>query len=138
MEMPQLQSKSEADYSGKEKRAASRLFMQAECTLRFEDSHKIDGDITNISYSGAFVTFEHDDTESFINLRVWLEFVLLVKTKTYPMRVSGMIVRASDNGVGIAFRLSEKNRIEPVIEKLREEIEETEQSLTDRGQSLDF
>lgn len=124
MEMPQLKTDDQPDYSGIEKRVASRLFLKAASSLVFEDSHEISAQITNISFSGAFVVFEYDDTESFLNQRVWLDFILMVKNKPHPLRVNGMIVRAVENGVGIQFRLSERNRIAPIIQNLTEGIEE--------------
>ena len=123
-------------YKGKEKRSATRLDANAYCSMEFEDSHSLTGDIINISFTGAFVAIEHDDPESFVNLRIWLDFSLLIRKNDYPLRVSGTIVRATDQGLGIAFRSSEHNRIQTIIETLEEEIEELQKSLTDHGQSF--
>lgn len=130
MNMPKTKISEQPEYSGREKRAAARLFITAGCSLVFEDSHEIATQLTNVSFSGAFVSFPHDDTEAFLNQRVWIEFTLMIKNKPYPLRVSGMIVRAVPNGVGIAFRLSERNRIAPIVERMGEGIEEAKRCFT--------
>ncbi len=122
MNVSQPQTSDQPKYSGREKRAASRLFFNADCVLIFEDGYEMPVGLTNVSFTGAFVNFKHDDKESFINLRVNICFTLIIKNKPHPLKVSGMVVRANENGVGIAFRMSECNRIETIIEDLSEDM----------------
>ncbi len=128
--MPQQKISGQQDYSGREKRAAARLFLNTKCSLVFEDSHEVSTELTNVSFSGAFLSFAHDDTEAFLNQRVWIDFTLIIKNKPYPLRVSGMIVRAVPNGVGIAFRLSEHSKMSPIIERMSESIDEAKKCFT--------
>lgn len=122
-------------FKGKEKRIAARLYTEALCKIIFEDSNELAGNITNISFTGAFVSITHDDPESFVNLRGWLEFSLILRNKPFPVRVSGMVVRSTDTGLGVAFRSSEHIRIESLVEKLREELDEADNPFTSSGQT---
>lgn len=105
-------------YSGVEKRASSRLEIETKCLLVLEDSHEIEARILNVSCAGIFISFEHNDKDYFINQRVWIDFSLCVKDEDHPLKVNGMVVRANDIGIGVAFRTNERSKLEPLIEKL--------------------
>ncbi len=105
-------------YTGVEKRSSSRMAVTTKCMLVLEDSHEILANIENVSCSGVFITFDHDDKELFVNQRVWVDFSLSIKEQEHALKVNGVVVRANSFGIGIAFRTVERSKLEPLIEKL--------------------
>lgn len=130
--MDKTNNKLEQPYKGKERRSSSRLKADANCMLILEDSHELPVKIDNISGTGAFATFEHNDRDFFLNQRVWLKFSMKVDREIHKIEVSGVVVRASGAGIGIAFRTTERENLQPVIDKLTEYIENM------RARSLDM
>jgi hypothetical protein len=120
-------------YKGKERRSASRLSCASSCHLTFEDGLELSAKIQNISFTGTFLQLNYLEKASLVNLRVWLAFELTVRSHTHTFRVNGMVVRATEAGIGIAFRQTEKALLEPVIQKLMDENEERTLTLTSQG-----
>lgn len=110
-------------YQGKEKRSASRMSVEASCILILEDSHELPVKIENISFSGAFAALKHNDREFFVNQRVWLKFSMEVVGQVHQIQINGVVIRANDFGIGIAFRSSEREKLEPILEKLTESMQ---------------
>ncbi len=123
MDVNKKNESNEQPYKGKERRSASRLAVDANCILLLEDSHEVPVKIENLSFAGAFAAFDHDDRDFFINQRVWLKFTLKINKEIHKIEISGIIIRANNFGVGIAFRTSEREAVEPVMEKLTEYIQ---------------
>ncbi|THB68413.1 MAG: PilZ domain-containing protein [Gammaproteobacteria bacterium] len=110
-------------FTGKEQRSFSRMNLSLPCEIIFEDGLSLSALISNISASGVLVLFEHEDSEIFVNMRLHLIFSIDVKNKIHNLKIYGTAVRSCQNGIGIAFRMEERERLENLIENIQEDLE---------------
>ena len=116
-------------FSGLDQRAASRYEFAVQCSVRLEDSHSTVGYIRNISLTGAFVELAHYDNASIVNQRIRMFFAGDIDENPFAIQLNGTIVRAVLNGVGVQFRLADREKIDEVIKLIEQEKAKKEQKV---------
>lgn len=103
------------DIEAQEQRGAHRFDFNVPCAIRLEDSLVLYGQIKDISLSGSFIKIRHYDNESVVNQRALLHWEGRLEGKDISATIACCIVRATRNGVGVTFRMSEKTRVSEMI-----------------------
>jgi hypothetical protein len=98
-----------------DKRGATRFDFDVPCMIRLEDSLIISGQLKDISQTGAYIKIRHYDNESVVNQRALLHWEGRLEGKDIASTLACCIVRANRDGIGVSFRISEKNQVGAMI-----------------------